>query len=169
MPAKDFADFFAAAAQVIPVLILAYVLETRGFLHENPQMSKYINLFLLFALVGEVFAMAGLALGSPAPEWPVPFVVLGFSGSLFLALRGLSPLMVPERAKNISPLNAESRITKFVLTKDLAGNYHFDLVATDTQAIATSEAYETKSSALARIELVKRNAANAEIDDQTAK
>jgi uncharacterized protein YegP (UPF0339 family) len=33
--------------------------------------------------------------------------------------------------------------------------------------IATSEAYESKASAIKGIESVKRNAPNAEIDDQT--
>ena len=35
--------------------------------------------------------------------------------------------------------------------------------------IATSESYETKASAVNGIESVKRNAPNAEVDDQTAK
>jgi hypothetical protein len=37
------------------------------------------------------------------------------------------------------------------------------------QAIATSEAYESKASAINGIESVKRNATNAEVDDQTDK
>ena len=44
-----------------------------------------------------------------------------------------------------------------------------DLVATNGQVIATSEAYESKASAINGIESVKRNAPNAEIDDQTDK
>jgi len=37
------------------------------------------------------------------------------------------------------------------------------------QVIATSEAYESKASAIKGIESVKRNAPTAEIDDQTDK
>jgi uncharacterized protein len=47
------------------------------------------------------------------------------------------------------------------------GKYRFNLVATNGQIIATSEAYEGKASALKGIESVKRNAPNAEVDDQT--
>jgi uncharacterized protein YegP (UPF0339 family) len=43
----------------------------------------------------------------------------------------------------------------------------FNLVATNGQVIATSEAYESKASAIKGIESVKRNAPTAEIDDQT--
>ena len=56
---------------------------------------------------------------------------------------------------------------KFVLTKGSSGKYHFNLVATNGQVIATSETYERKQSALAGIESVKTNAPGAEVDDQT--
>ena len=56
---------------------------------------------------------------------------------------------------------------KFVLKKGSTGKYRFNLVATNGQVIATSEAYESKASALKGIESVKRNAPNAEVDDQT--
>jgi uncharacterized protein YegP (UPF0339 family) len=56
---------------------------------------------------------------------------------------------------------------KFVLKKGSTGKFRFNLVATNGQVIATSEAYETKASAVNGIESVKRNAPNAEIDDQT--
>jgi uncharacterized protein YegP (UPF0339 family) len=58
---------------------------------------------------------------------------------------------------------------KFVLKKGSTGKFRFNLVATNGQVIATSESYETKASAVNGIESVKRNAPNAEIDDQTAK
>ena len=45
----------------------------------------------------------------------------------------------------------------------------YRLVATHGQVIATSEAYESKASAINGIESVKRNAPTAEIDDQTDK
>jgi uncharacterized protein len=56
---------------------------------------------------------------------------------------------------------------KFVLKKGSTGKYGFNLVATNGQIIATSEAYESKASALKGIESVKRNAPNDEVDDQT--
>ena len=56
---------------------------------------------------------------------------------------------------------------KFVLKKGSTGNYHFNLVATNGQVIATSESYESKASALNGIESVKRNAPGAAVDDQT--
>jgi uncharacterized protein len=56
---------------------------------------------------------------------------------------------------------------RFVLKKGSTGKYRFNLVATNGQIIATSEAYESNASALKGIESVKRNAPNAEVDDQT--
>ena len=56
---------------------------------------------------------------------------------------------------------------KFVLKKGSSGKYHFNLVASNGQVIATSETYERKQSALNGIESVKNNAPDAEIDDQT--
>ena len=57
---------------------------------------------------------------------------------------------------------------KFVVKKGSTGKYHFNLVATNGQIIATSESYESKASALKGIDSVKRNAADAEVDDQTS-
>jgi uncharacterized protein YegP (UPF0339 family) len=56
---------------------------------------------------------------------------------------------------------------KFVLKKGSTGKYHFNLVASNGQVIATSETYERKQSALSGIESVKDNAPGAEIEDQT--
>ena len=58
---------------------------------------------------------------------------------------------------------------KFVLKKGSAGKFSFSLVATNGQVIATSEADESKASAVNGIESVKRNALDAQIDDQTDK
>jgi uncharacterized protein len=57
---------------------------------------------------------------------------------------------------------------KFVVKKANSGKFHFNLVASNGQVIASSETYETKSSAMNGIESVKRNAPDAEVDDQTA-
>ena len=56
---------------------------------------------------------------------------------------------------------------RFVLKKGSTAKYHFNLVATNGQVITSSERYESKASAHSGIESVKRNAPNAEIDDQT--
>jgi uncharacterized protein YegP (UPF0339 family) len=58
---------------------------------------------------------------------------------------------------------------KFVLQKGSTGKFRFNLVASNGQVIASSESYESKASAVNGIESVKRNAADAEIDDQTGK
>jgi uncharacterized protein len=55
-----------------------------------------------------------------------------------------------------------------VLKQGSTGNYHFNLVAPNGEIIATSESYEGKAGAVNGIESVKRNAAAAEVDDQTS-
>ena len=56
---------------------------------------------------------------------------------------------------------------KFVLKKGTTGKFHFNLLASNGQVIATSESYESKASALNGIESVKKHAAGAATDDQT--
>jgi uncharacterized protein YegP (UPF0339 family) len=56
---------------------------------------------------------------------------------------------------------------KFVLKKGSTGKFHFNLIATNGQVIATSEAYESKAAAINGIESVKKNAPVAEVEDQT--
>ncbi|HUK68307.1 MAG TPA: YegP family protein [Streptosporangiaceae bacterium] len=56
---------------------------------------------------------------------------------------------------------------KFELKKGRSGKYHFNLLASNGQVIATSETYESKRSALNGIESVKTNAPGAPTDDQT--
>lgn len=57
---------------------------------------------------------------------------------------------------------------KYVLKKGTTGKFRFNLVATNGQVIATSEAYETRAKAMAGIESVRKNAANAVLVDGTA-
>ena len=57
---------------------------------------------------------------------------------------------------------------KFVLKKGTTGKFRFNLVAPNGQSIATSEAYETKASAMAGIASVRKNAAGATTEDLTA-
>ena len=56
---------------------------------------------------------------------------------------------------------------KFVLKKNAGGQFHFNLLASNGQVIATSETYESKAAALNGIESVKENAPGATTDDQT--
>ena len=87
---------------------------------------------------------------------------------------GQGRLQVGAKGSWIRPEQASSNrggrmAAKFVLKKGSTGKFRFNLVATNGQVIATSEAYESKASAVNGIESVKRNAPNAEIDDQTDK
>jgi uncharacterized protein YegP (UPF0339 family) len=57
---------------------------------------------------------------------------------------------------------------KFELYKDKSGEFRFRLKAGNGEVIATSsESYKTKASALNGIDSIKRNAADANLDDQT--
>lgn len=56
---------------------------------------------------------------------------------------------------------------KFVITKDKKGEYRFALKAGNGEIIAISEGYAAKASALNGIESVRKNAADATIDDQS--
>ncbi|MFI5692156.1 YegP family protein [Kribbella sp. NPDC051586] len=57
---------------------------------------------------------------------------------------------------------------KFELYKDKSGEFRFRLKAGNGEVIATSsESYTTKASALNGIDSIKRNAGDANIDDQT--
>ena len=57
---------------------------------------------------------------------------------------------------------------KFELYEDKAGKYRFRLKAGNGEIIAVGEAYESKASAKKGIESVMRNAADAQIVDQTS-
>ncbi len=56
---------------------------------------------------------------------------------------------------------------KFTIKKSSNDKFYFNLHATNSKIIATSEMYETKDGCENGIESVKTNAPNAEIDDQT--
>src|SRR5213083_1385039 len=56
---------------------------------------------------------------------------------------------------------------KFELYKDAAGKYRFRLKAGNGEIIAVGEAYESRTGALGGIDSVRRNAADAELVDQT--
>jgi uncharacterized protein YegP (UPF0339 family) len=56
---------------------------------------------------------------------------------------------------------------KFVLKKGSSGRYHFNLVASNGQVVATSEAYANKELALSAIDSVKESMTDADVVDQT--
>jgi uncharacterized protein YegP (UPF0339 family) len=56
---------------------------------------------------------------------------------------------------------------KFVLKKGESGKFHFNLVASNGQVIATSQAYHSKESAKEGIESVRKNAPDAPVEDET--
>ena len=58
---------------------------------------------------------------------------------------------------------------KFVIKKGPTGKFRFNLLASNGQVVATSEAYSSKASARAGIRSVKKIAADAEVEDQTTK
>lgn len=57
---------------------------------------------------------------------------------------------------------------KFELYEDKSGGFRFRLKAGNGEIIAVSESYKTKDSALNGIESVKKNAGDANVDDQTS-
>ena len=56
---------------------------------------------------------------------------------------------------------------KFELKETKNGQFMFNLKASNGQIIATSEQYTTKAAALNGIESVRKNAADAALDDTT--
>ncbi len=58
---------------------------------------------------------------------------------------------------------------KFVVKKGTTGKFRFNLLSTNGQVVASSEAYNTKASAMGGIRSVKSLAADAVIEDQTTK
>ena len=55
---------------------------------------------------------------------------------------------------------------KFVVRKGRTGKFRFNLVGRNGKVIATSEAYESRTSALRGVELVRKYATSAELVDQ---
>ena len=57
---------------------------------------------------------------------------------------------------------------KFVVKKGSTGKFRFNLVSTNGQVVATSEAYDSKQAAMRGIQSVRKLAPDATVDDQTA-
>ena len=58
---------------------------------------------------------------------------------------------------------------KFVVKKGTTGKFRFSLLSSNGQVVATSEAYNSKASAMGGIRAVRSLAADAAIEDQTTK
>jgi len=58
---------------------------------------------------------------------------------------------------------------KFVVKEGTTGKFRFSLLSTNGQVVATSEAYNAKTSAMGEIRAVRSLAADAAIEDQTTK
>ena len=69
--------------------------------------------------------------------------------------------------QRITKLGDHKPDAKFEINKDVAGEFRFNLVATNGEIIAVSQGYNAKESALKGIESVKQNAADAVIEDNT--
>ena len=69
--------------------------------------------------------------------------------------------------QRITKIGRHKPDAKFEINKDKAGEYRFNLVATNGEIIAVSQGYDAKQSAIKGIESVKLNAAEAEIEDNT--
>jgi len=69
--------------------------------------------------------------------------------------------------KRITTIGDHKPDAKFEINKDVAGEFRFNLVATNGEIIEVSQGYNAKESALKGIESVKRNAADAVIEDNT--
>jgi len=69
--------------------------------------------------------------------------------------------------KRITKIGSHKPDAKFEINKDVAGEFRFNLVATNGEIIAVSQGYNTKDNALNGIESVKQNAAEAVIEDKT--
>jgi len=69
--------------------------------------------------------------------------------------------------QRVTKLGDHKPDAKFEINKDVAGEFRFNLVATNGEIIAVSQGYNAKESALKGIESVKQNAADAVIEDNT--
>ena len=58
---------------------------------------------------------------------------------------------------------------KFVVKKGTTGKFRFNVLSTNGKVVATSEAYNSKASAMGGIRAVRSLAADAAIEDQTTK
>ncbi len=72
-------------------------------------------------------------------------------------------------AERLPREKGEAMAGKFVIKKGSTGKFRFNLVASNGQVVATSEAYNTKAAAMGGVRSVKKIAADADVEDQTTK
>ena len=58
---------------------------------------------------------------------------------------------------------------KFVVKKGTTGKFRFTLLSTNGQVVASSQAYNTKASALSGVKSVRSLAGDASLEDQTTR
>jgi uncharacterized protein YegP (UPF0339 family) len=75
---------------------------------------------------------------------------------------------LPRRFVRVNPKKECAVVGKFEVYKDRADKFRFRLKAGNGEIIAVSEAYNSKFSALAGVESVRKNAPDAKLDDQTS-
>jgi len=68
-----------------------------------------------------------------------------------------------------SPLRRKTGDLAHVVKKGLTGEFRLNLLSTNGQVVATSEAYNSKASAMGGVRVVKSLAADAVVEDQTTK
>lgn len=85
-------------------------------------------------------------------------------------LNGIESVRKNAPSANFEDLTEEPVITatnpKFELYKDNAGEFRFRLKARNGENIASSEGYKTKSNCLNGIESVRKNAADASVEEE---
>jgi uncharacterized protein YegP (UPF0339 family) len=85
----------------------------------------------------------------------------------FTARRAVTGRFMSKKAATGRSMVKKAATGRFVVRKAATGKYHFDLVANNGQVIASSESYRSKASAFKAVQSVRRNAPDAEVDDQT--
>ena len=96
-------------------------------------------------------------LGAPPADPPKCGLIIADSGA-----RPHYPGVTKEKGDDPVP-------GKFVVKKGTTGKFRFNLLSTNGQVVATSEAYNSKASAMGGIRAVRSLAADAAIEDQTTK
>ncbi len=89
---RDYSNFYATAAQIIPVFILIFSVEAGGSRPTpgEPWAARwYIYASLVTAGLGQLCALSALAFGAPAPGLMVVPAFIGCLSALGLAVGGL--------------------------------------------------------------------------------
>lgn len=178
-----FAEFVITAVLLIVVLSTAvYQRAPGGAMPAGLAIGLWIGaaVFLAFPISGGSLNPARTLgpdiVSASFPSWWIyligPLAGAAFGGWIWQYLkRGRQPVEdepAPAAASRdgADGQPARQRTGKFVVDKDAGGKYHFTLVASNGQVIATSEAYERRQAALHGIEAVKKNAPDADIASQ---